>query len=81
MDLGRWGGGNSTLQVGPRAGWLGEGVRQFRLCACVCVAAPACVCVCVLSLYSKLKHKCALEDSDWIKRSQCISFLRFMFPH
>ncbi len=42
MDLGKSGGGNSTLQVGPRAGWLSEGVRQFGLCTCVCVAAPAC---------------------------------------
>lgn len=28
-------GGDCTLQVGPRAGWLGEGARQFRLRACV----------------------------------------------
>lgn len=46
LDLGRWGGGNSTLQVGPRAGWLGEGASQFRLCACMCV------CVCCLVCFS-----------------------------
>lgn len=37
VDLGRWEGGNSTLQAGPRAGWLGEGACRFQLCACVCV--------------------------------------------
>lgn len=82
MDVGRWGGGNGTLQVGPRAGWLGESVCQFRLYVCVCVVvAPADICACVLPLYSKVKQKCAHEDSDRIKRSQCISFLRFMLPH
>lgn len=61
------GGGNSTLQVGLRAGWLGEGAHQFRLCVC-----DFCLCLCVLcvSLQNSEVHKkmlsvfvCEVKDS------------------
>lgn len=47
VELGLWGGGNSTLRVGLGAGWLGEGAHRFRLCACACVILLVFVCLCV----------------------------------
>lgn len=60
LELGKQGGGNSTLQGSPGAGWLGEGARGLGLCACVCCCLY--IWCCFVRLSSQNVGKCVKVD-------------------